>query len=92
MSLSLDPPISFNGASYGELDLREPLASEIRKARTLMRSAGNLFESRRAQMALVTMVSGVPAPVVDALPIRKLNEAGRILSRFTMAGRPTGKS
>ena len=92
VTLSLDAPITFLGASYGELDLREPLASEIRKARLLMRTAGSLFESRRAQMALVTSVSGLPAPVIDALPITKLNEAGRILSRFTMAGRPTGKT
>lgn len=92
VSIDLDTAITFGGTSYHALELREPLGSEIRKARMLLRQAGNLFENRRAQMALVTMVSGLPAPVIDALPIRKLNEAGRVLSRFTMAGRPTGKT
>ena len=91
MTLSIHPPVKFTGTDYTDLDLREPLASEIRKARQLMRTAGSLFEQRRAQMALVTAVSGLPAPVIDALPIRLLNEAARILSRFTVAGRPTGK-
>lgn len=90
VTLNISPPITFTGISYSELDLREPLASEIRKARQLMRSAGNLFESRRAQMQLITTVSGLPAPVIDALPIRLLNDAGRVLSRFTIAGRRTG--
>ena len=89
-TLAIEPPLKFAGASYGDLDLREPLASELRNARLLMRSAGNLFESRRAQMALVTAVSGLPAPVIDALPIRQLNEAARILGRFIVAGRKTG--
>ena len=90
-TLPIDPPLAFNGVSYAELDLREPLASEIRKARQLVRTPGSLFESRRAQMALVTAVSGLPAPVIDALPISRLNEAARLLSRFITAGRPTGK-
>ena len=90
-TLAIEPPIKFTGVSYAELDLREPLASEIRKARALMRTVGSLFESRRAQMALVTAVSGLPAPVIDALPIRTLNEAARLLGRFITAGRPTGK-
>jgi hypothetical protein len=90
-SLPIEPPIKFAGVTYSDLDLREPLASEIRNARQLMRSSGSLFESRRAQMQLVTAVSGLPAPVVDALPIRQLNQAARILGRFSIAGRPTGK-
>ena len=90
-TLAIDPPLTFNGVSYADLDVREPLASEIRRARALMRTAGSLFESRRAQMALVTAVSGLPAPVIDGLPIRLLNQAARILGRFIAAGRPTGK-
>ena len=90
VTLPIEPPLKFAGLTYGDLDLREPLASEIRAARQLMRTSGSLFESRRAQMALVTAVSGLPAPVIDALPIRQLNAASRILGRFTSAGRKTG--
>ena len=92
LSIEIDPPIKFMGVSYSEINLREPLASEVRKARQMMRSPGNLFESRRAQMSLITAVSELPAPVIDALPIRRLNEAGRVLSRFTIAGRKTGSN
>ena len=83
--------ITFGKQTYTDLDIREPLGSEVRNARMLMREPGNLFESRRALMHLVTTVSGLPAPVIEALPIRTLNKAGRILGRFTMAGRATGK-
>ena len=89
-TLTIHPPLKFAGVSYSELDLREPLASELRNARKLMRTAGNLWESRRSQMALVTAVSGLPAPVIDALPIRQLNQAARVLGRFIVAGRKTG--
>ena len=89
--LPLDPPITFGKEAFTELDLHEPLASQLRQARQLI-STSSLFESRRAQMHLITAVAGVPAPVVDALPIRTLNKAGRILSGFTIAGRRTGKT
>ena len=91
-TIAIDPPLKFSGVSYNEMDLREPLASEIRKARQLLRTNGSLFESRRAQMALVTLVTGLPAPVVDGLPIRTLNDAARVLGRFIGAGRKTGKA
>jgi hypothetical protein len=91
VDIPINPPISFAGSTYAELPIREPLASEIRKARQLVRGAGSLFESRRAQMSLLASVSGLPQPVIDALPIRVCNRGGRVLSRFTTAGRRTGK-
>jgi hypothetical protein len=90
-SLPIEPPIKFAGVEYYELDLREPLGSEIRNARLLMGTAATLFESRRAMMHLITTVSGLPAPVIEQLRISTLNKAGRILGDFTKAGRPTGK-
>ncbi len=87
----INPPIKWAGSEYAELDIREPLASEIRNARQLIRNSGNLFESRRAIISLVTAVSGLPAPVVEGLGISTLNKAGVLLGRFTTAGRRTGK-
>ena len=60
--MAIEPPLVFAGVSYAEMELREPLAVEVRRARQLMRQPNNLFESRRAQMALVTAVSGLPGP------------------------------
>jgi hypothetical protein len=90
-TLPIEPPIKFAGVEYYELDVREPLGSEIRNARLLMGSAGSLFDNRRALMHLITTVSGLPAPVIEQLRVTTLQKAGRILGDFTKAGRATGK-
>ena len=89
-TLEIVPPISFAGQTYYEMVLREPLGHELRKARQLMTKA-TLFESRRGQMHLVSLVTGLPAPVIDAMPISLLNNASRSLARFIVAGRRTGR-
>lgn len=90
-SLTINPPLKFLATEYHELLMREPLASELRKSRSLARGVGSIFEMRRAGIMLVSAVSGLPQPVIEALPIRVFHRATRLCNRFTRAGRKTGK-
>ncbi len=90
-SLAIEPPLKFLGNEYHEIVIREPLASELRKSRSLTRGVGSIFEMRRSGIMLVAAVSGLPQPVIEALPIRVFHRATRLCNRFTRAGRKTGK-
>ena len=91
MTLPLDPPIEFNGGQYSSLTLREPTADEARKAEEQLRSNPMLPHNRRnRQIHLVSLVSGVPVPVIQKLGVSKLQTAMVYLNLFLDVGHGTG--
>jgi hypothetical protein len=90
LDLVLDPPITFQGGKFDVLHLREPVAREVRTAEQYFKPAGSAQSVRDYQMHLIQLVASVPFPVVEALPVRTLNQAGRYLQRFIQAGPESG--
>jgi hypothetical protein len=90
--IELDPPIDFKGGQIHELRLTEPSALFVRQAEAHLKGQFGQEQMRKYQISLTSLVTGVPIPAVEQLPIRKLNEATRFLERFISAGPATGKT
>lgn len=91
LEVTLDPPLTWNKATYTAIQLREPTIEELRKAKSFQRLAITPYTTRCCDMQLLEAVSGLPAAVIHSLPIRKLVEASIILARFTTGGLTIGK-
>ncbi len=85
LTIQIEPPIESAGGKYDELRLREPLIGQWAKAET-HRGATAQF------IALISAVSGWPAPAVHLLPVSKFNEAVDYLAGFLGSGRATGET
>lgn len=93
--IEISPPIVYQSGTFDVLRLREPNAREVRNAERNFK--GNPLnqgpvEMRSYEIALVQAVSGWPMPAIEALPITKLDEAGRYLQLFIGRGQATGRT
>jgi len=90
--IEIDPPIVMKGGTYDSITLREPKVIEVRQAENHLRTNVNMETMRRFQVALVAKVAGVDEPVIEGLPISKLNQAVTYLQNFISSGQPTSKN
>jgi hypothetical protein len=79
LTITLRKPVKLADVEYAQINLREPTAGELRKARNLGsdNGIGNA-------MALIHLVAQVPMAVVEQLSQRDLAEADRFLGGFTL--------
>lgn len=90
-TIELLNPIVFGGGTWTEITLREPMVEERQQAEQHLRNGNMPHAQSLYQMALIAKVSGVPMPVVQRMPVRKVNEAMFYLSGFLFGGLPTGE-
>lgn len=90
--IAVEPPLTWSGASFSVLVLREPTAEELRKARQFTRSSITPYTVRCREMELLRLVTGLQPAVIDGLRIRTQVEASRQLARFIEAGRRAGSA
>ena len=88
LTITLDPPLEVNGATYPFITLNEPTLGQMTKAESAL---GDMTPQRirMFQMSLVEIASGLSGVVVGALPITVLNRAATFLMGFSSAGRVT---
>lgn len=82
-TVTLLKPIVIGAEQTKELRLREPTAGEFARAS----AEANPMD---ADIMLVSLVSGVPVPIVRRLGIRDFNAAAEYLRGFIIAGPTTG--
>jgi hypothetical protein len=74
LTITLRKPVELAGITYAELKLREPTAAEWQQWDKLAGVA--------ADIKAVSIVSGVPEPVVAKIGARDLTRAARYILRF----------
>ena len=72
--VTLREPIMLGDMPYTELKLREPTAAQV--------AMWDKLSGTEADILAVSIVSGVPKPVVEKLKIRDLNKASGYIARF----------
>lgn len=92
LDIAIDPPIVINDKTYDILHLQEPTAFQVEDAEKEMASGMTVYTLRKYQIKLVANVSGIPAPIVQRIPISKVIEAFNFLQPFTSSGPPTGET
>jgi Phage tail assembly chaperone proteins, E, or 41 or 14 len=90
--IEIDPPIDWNGKTYGELRLEEPTGQMIQKAEQELSNGANFAALRNYQFSLVSNCSGVPRQVIMQMRITQIQQAADFLSRFMPGGLGTGAS
>jgi len=84
-TIPLAVPLAFGDNSWTAIELREPTTGEVIRAN----KAGATGLS--ADLVLISLVSGIPANLLEAVPISKAMEASRYLAGFiSPPGPPTG--
>lgn len=89
--IELESEIEHNGIRITEVVLHEPTAVEVMRAEIELKNM-TPETIRRYQIRLVSEVSKHKVPLIERLPIQKLNEASRYLQAFVEAGPETGES
>ncbi|GAC1335477.1 MAG: hypothetical protein NVSMB20_10350 [Bradyrhizobium sp.] len=89
--IPINPPAEYQGGTIAQLRLREPTMAELNKALGEIGAPARNTEQSRNQMqiVLVSLVSGVPRPVVEALPWSIVVGAANWLLDFTPKAPPT---
>ncbi|MEG3348414.1 phage tail assembly protein [Novacetimonas sp. GS1] len=85
-------PVTVGNIEYTSLSLREPTSGEAIKANSHLRNSQGPASQLRYQMALVSLVTGVPSANVHRFPVTIVMKAARAIEVFSMAGRQTGAS
>lgn len=86
--IELRKPIEVGSELHTEIRLREPMAGEVEKAQKAL--FGPNGSATMSDIVLVSLVSGLPKPVVERVPYRDFEKAVRYLMGFTGGGHPTG--
>lgn len=84
-TIILRKPIELGGQTYAVLDLREPMAGEIKRAQV---STGDMDSN----ISLVSIISGIPPQAIEKVGIRDMTEAVEYLRGFTVVAPQTGSS
>ena len=82
LTITLKKPVSLGDQVYTELRLREPTGAEM--------IAVDGKRGWALDIALIALVSGVPAPAVEKIGGGDLARARKVLDHFFDTGRPTG--
>lgn len=90
LTIPLEPAISFGGTDYTQIMLREPTSDEVRQAEEQLRFGRTPHAMRNYEMHLVAKAAGVPLPVVQKMPVSRVQAAMMYISIFLGAGRATG--
>jgi hypothetical protein len=91
-TLQLKKEVTFAGGKYAELVLREPTAKEALRADEQLRNGATMPAMRNREIHLVSMVAGVPVPVIESILLSDLNRCMAYLNPFFSDGLPTGMS
>ena len=86
LTLELRKPITKGGVEYTTLELREPTAGEMAKAR-----ASDPLQDLGMIIHLVSLVAKIPKAVVEEIGVRDLTSAGDYLTSFLDHGPSDGK-
>lgn len=93
LTIPLSPEITFGQQTFAELILREPTADQVRQAEEQLRTGPHMPSNQRQyQMHLISKVADVPYPVVQKMPIARLNVAMAFLNLFLSVGPGIGVS
>ena len=90
--IELADPVTWQSGSFSEVRLREPTMGELNKALGELGAAATQQQQNKMQIVLVTLVSGLPRPVVEAMPWPVVVGAADWLMSFTAAAPPTPPS
>ena len=91
-TVTLDPPVKYDGRDYRELVLREPRAGEVRQADEQVRNGATMSNLRNREHHLIAKVSGVPFPVVEQAGVSRITLAMAYLNRFLAPAPETSAS
>ncbi|MGL4686603.1 MAG: phage tail assembly protein [Commensalibacter sp.] len=80
--ITLEEPISFNGAEYKELKLQEPTVNQISLSYQVMGNRTSVSAGIECQIDLLARVSGWPKEAIEELPSTKMDEATSWLDSF----------
>lgn len=86
--IELRKPIEVGSEVYTEIRLREQTAGEVEKAQRAL--IGPNASNTMSDIVLVSLVSGLPKPVVERIPFTEFEKAVRYLMGFTRSGLTTG--
>ncbi|RJF83458.1 phage tail assembly protein [Azospirillum cavernae] len=86
--IELRKPIEVGSEVYMEIRLREPTAGEVEKAQKAL--IGPNASPTMSDIVMVSLVSGLPKPVVERIPYSDFEKAVRYLMGFTGGGLTTG--
>ena len=92
LTIEIDPPVEWNGKTYSELRLEEPIGRMIQKAEQELSSGASFAALRNYQFSLVSNCSGVPRAVIEQMRISQIQKAADFLARFMPGGLGIGAS
>ena len=92
LEVELEEPVAVAKGSFYSMTAREPRVSERRRATIAIGARPTPAAMRRAQISLLTEISGWPQAAVMKMPIGPFSRAAGFVERFLVAGRRTGDS
>lgn len=91
LTITLPTAIRFDNREYQDLVLHEPSVKQVLRADEQLRHGVTPSSMRNREIHLVSLVAGVPVPVIEQLPISTLNRAMAYISPFLTDGQATGE-
>jgi hypothetical protein len=76
--ITLKTPIEFNGETFHELNLREPIMDEIEKFANESEKSGSVGGLK----LILSLITGIPKPVIGKIGSRDMKKAEKFISSF----------